>query len=346
MYILGIESSCDETACAIVKDGTTVISSVVASQIDIHSKYGGVIPEIAAREHLINIDTVVNLALDQAKLSLDDIDAVAVTQGPGLIGALLVGISYAKALAVSRSLPLIPVNHVQAHVHASLLVDDDDKLQKPQEESELFPALAFVVSGGHTNLYRMNNYTSYELIAHSIDDACGECFDKVAKLLGLGYPGGKLIEELAQKGDPHRFSMPTVMSTKTMMFSYSGLKTHMVHLISSFNEEELKTNICDICASFQQAALNQLAKKILYTKTIYKDTKQVIIAGGVSANMKLKQILLDHGIRYLAPKLKYCGDNAAMIAGFGYRLFQENIKTPECFYDYSWDAFSRYDFSK
>ncbi len=345
MYILGIESSCDETACAIVKDGTTVVSSVVASQIDIHSKFGGVIPEIAAREHLKNIDTVVSCALDQAKLSLDDIDAVAVTQGPGLIGALLVGISYAKALAVSRSLPLIPVNHVQAHVHASLLLDSQQDPQPP-EESKLFPALAFVVSGGHTNLYRMNEYTSYELIAHSIDDACGECFDKVAKLLGLGYPGGKLIEELAQKGDSRRFSMPTVMSAKTMMFSYSGLKTHMVHLINSFTEEELKSNIYDICASFQQAALNQLAKKILYAKSVYKDTKQVIIAGGVSANMKLKEILSAHGIKYLAPKLKYCGDNAAMIASFGYRLFQKNLKHTECFYDYSWDAFSRYDFSK
>ena len=346
VFVLGIESSCDETAASIVKDGATVYSSVVASQIDIHSGFGGVIPEIAAREHLKNIDPVVSHALDKARLSLDDIDAIAVTQGPGLIGALLVGISYAKALAVSRSLPLIPINHVCAHVHASLVKDLNDE-KSVVDETNLFPALAFVVSGGHTNLYRMNSFVSYELIAHSLDDACGECFDKVAKLLGLGYPGGKIIEELAQKGDPTRFPMPTVMSSKTMMFSYSGLKTHMVHLISSFDEEKLKENICDICASFQQAALSQLAKKILYVKSLYQDTKQIIIAGGVSANSKLKQILSQHGIKYLAPKLCYCGDNAAMVASYGYRLYQDNLKTQKFDpYDYSWDAFSRYDFEK
>ena len=350
MYILGIESSCDETACSIVKDGICVYSSVVSSQIDIHAKYGGVIPEIAAREHLNNIDYCVDLALKESGINLSHIDAIAVTQGPGLIGALLVGTSYAKALAEGLKLPLIPVNHVKAHIHACFLKDKDELIDQDnileQDEKDMFPVLSVVVSGGHTNLYKMNSYTSYELLAHSLDDACGECFDKVAKLLGLGYPGGALIEKLAQKGDAKKFSMPTVMSSKTMMFSYSGLKTHMVHLVSSFTDNELENNLEDICASFQHAALSQLTSKIIQVKSQYQDIKQVLFAGGVSANQYLKKILKNHGISYKSPKLKYCGDNAAMIASYGYRLYQDNISTKQYdFYDSSWDAFSRYDFS-
>lgn len=314
MIILGIESSCDETASSVVIDGTIVRSNVVSSQIEVHLPFGGVVPEVAARAHLNAIDRVAQRALQDAGLnSIHDIDAIAVTRGPGLIGALLVGTAYAKGLAVCSGKPLIPVNHVHAHVHGALLgaghVDIDD----------VFPALALVVSGGHTNLYYMETCNSFELIGHSVDDACGECFDKVAKLLGYSYPGGPQIEKLAEGGDVKKYPMPISMPKRdNLNFSYSGLKTHMVQIIRELNIKEDLAMVKDLCAGFQDAALGQIKRKVENSLSLFPQSKSVLIAGGVAANNRLQNLLGQinhkHQIRFIFPSPQFCSDNAAMIA--------------------------------
>ncbi|MBC7530477.1 MAG: tRNA (adenosine(37)-N6)-threonylcarbamoyltransferase complex transferase subunit TsaD [Oligoflexus sp.] len=333
--ILGIETSCDETAAAIVENGRTVRSSIVLSQIDIHQKFGGVVPEVAARAHLQVIDAIVDEALQKAGFTLKDIDAIAITQGPGLIGALLVGIAYAKGLAFASGIPLVPVNHVEAHVHGALL-----GLTQPTEE--LFPCLALVVSGGHSNIYYMKSPTEFELMAYSIDDACGESFDKVAKLFGLGYPGGPVIEKLAREGDAKAFPMPRMMEQKDkLQFSYSGLKTYMVNLRNKqvMSEQDVK----NAAAAFQEEALGQLVRK-LETASQLRKARCLLVAGGVAANQRFRELVASRlKLSTHFPQLSYCGDNAAMIAALAYHHF-DKAENHEAFHRLDWDAFSRYQF--
>lgn len=333
MLILGIESSCDETAAAVVKNGQEVLSSKVYSQIKTHQLFGGVVPEVAAREHLAIIDPIVRAALDEANCSLAEIDAIAVTQGPGLIGALLVGISYAKGLAMASSKPLIPVNHVNAHVHGALL---------GLENQNIFPCIALVVSGGHTNLYHMTSPTNFELLGHSLDDACGESFDKVAKMFGLGYPGGPVIEKIAKSGNPTNYNMPKMMhNSDSLGFSYSGLKTYMVNLRHRYKGDFSEQELADLCAAFQEEALGQLVR-MLKLSTKLKEAKSILVAGGVAANQRFRDMVASEiNLPVSFPNLKYCSDNAAMIATLGYHLYQDSSQTSE-FLKYDWDAFSRY----
>ena len=336
MKILGIESSCDETAASVVESGRVVLSSEVFSQIETHKVFGGVVPEIAAREHLKVIHPIVQRALKEAGCTMDDIDAIAVTQGPGLVGALLVGISYAKGLALSSVKPLIPVNHVHAHVHGALLGVDEGN-------EKLFPCLSLVVSGGHTNIYYMKDPTHFELMAQTIDDACGESFDKVAKLLGLGYPGGPKVEALAKTGNPKAFKMPKMVEEKKrLIFSYSGLKTHVVNLRhknkGSFTEQEK----ADLCAAFQEEALGQLQRKLV-SALEGRELASVLIAGGVAANQRFRALVESaiHVPVYF-PHLRYCSDNAAMIAALGYHQYIATSCPQSEFSNLAWDAFSRY----
>lgn len=333
MLILGIESSCDDTGVALLNGPDEVLYSQVASQW-VHERFGGVVPEIAAREHLVSLDPLVNDALSQAKVAAKDIDLIAVTAGPGLVGCLLVGACYAKGLATRLGKPLVPINHVRAHVHGALL-----GIAKKERR---YPLLALVVSGGHTHLYAMASPTEFELVAHSLDDACGESFDKVAKLLGLGYPGGPVVEKQAKQGDPKRYPMPTpVKESARMAFSYSGLKTHIVNLL---RQEPLTTakDKADLCASFQQAALNHLTRKLAKAIEQYPDTEAIVISGGVSANQAFRRLAeAELRVPVHFPALAYCSDNAAMIASLGYYQFQQH-RAPS--YS-SWDVFSSYPYS-
>ncbi|MES2744942.1 MAG: tRNA (adenosine(37)-N6)-threonylcarbamoyltransferase complex transferase subunit TsaD [Bdellovibrionota bacterium] len=334
--ILGIETSCDETAAAIVEDGRVVRSSIILSQIDIHQKFGGVVPEVAARAHLKVIDAIVEEALQKASCTLADVDAIAVTQGPGLIGALLVGIAYAKGLALASGIPLVPVNHVEAHVHGALL-------GLKEKTEDLFPCLALVVSGGHSNIYFMNSPTEFELMAYSIDDACGESFDKVAKLFGLGYPGGPAIERLARDGDPSKIPMPKMMEQKDkLQFSYSGLKTFMVNM--NHRQKISGQALNDAAAAFQEEALGQLVRK-LETVSKMRKARCLLVAGGVAANQRFRGLVHERlAIPAFFPQLSYCSDNAAMIAALGYHHYALTADKSQ-FQNLDWDAFSRYQFA-
>lgn len=342
MRILGIETSCDETAASIVRDGQWVESSVIASQIERHQLFGGVVPEIAAREHLKMIDEVVRESLRAAKCSLEEVDAVAVTQGPGLVGALLVGIAYAKGLAMAGRLPLVPVNHVHAHMHGAFL-----GLDTPLDD--LFPCLGLVVSGGHTNLYWMQGPTAFELVASSIDDACGESFDKVSKLLGMPYPGGPHVEKLAKKGDPSRFSMPRMVDDQSkLLFSYSGLKTHVINLRHRLRDE-LAEEQCraDLCAAFQEEALDQIVRKFRAALRRFPTARSIVIAGGVAANQRFRSLMQSMAdIPVFFPQLRFCSDNAAMIAALGFHEYQARGQDTSRFFNYDWDAFARYLYAK
>ena len=359
MRILGIETSCDETAVAIVEDGYRVLSSVVSSQIAKHAVFGGVVPEVAAREHLKAIDPLTSAALHEAGLTLDQIDAVAVTAGPGLIGALLVGVSYGRALALGLQKPLIPVDHVRAHIHGALLgVETEpvncDSIQNQQlkagtseDQGGIYPGLGLVVSGGHSNLYRMKSPTDFELLGQTIDDACGECFDKIGKLLGLPYPGGPQIEKRAKVGDPRAFAMPKMMDDRRrLVFSYSGLKTHTARLIRQFGDSPTDQTIADLCASFQEAALEQLVRKLRQGFELYPDSRSVLVAGGVAANERFRLMLtgalassaLQSEPTILFPAPAYCSDNAAMIAAYGFHLHQATGVAKSK----PWQAYSRY----
>lgn len=329
MILLGIESSCDETAAAIVQDGTNILSSIVASQIDVHSKYGGVVPELASRMHIEAIVPVVDEAIKKANINIEDIDAVAATRGPGLIGALLVGFCFAKAFAWARQMPLAGVNHLEAHIYSLFLMD-----KKPE-----FPFIALVVSGGHTNIYHVTSYDHFELLGQTRDDAAGEAFDKVSKILGLGYPGGPIIEKLAKTKDPGVISFPrTLLEKGSFDFSFSGLKSSVAryihdHKISSESEK------AQVAASFQEAVIDVLSQKLI-TAAQYKKCRRIGITGGVSANRtfvdKLSWKVKDKNIEIFAPSIDLCGDNAAMIAARGYTMIQQgNI----CNLDH--DVFSR-----
>jgi N6-L-threonylcarbamoyladenine synthase len=299
--ILGVETSCDETAAGIVSREGRLLANVVASQAELHARYGGVVPEVASRRHLELVAPVVTEALAQAGAGLDDLDAVAVTRGPGLIGALLVGISAAKALAWSRRLPLVPVDHLHGHV-ASLYLEPD-----PLEP----PFVALLASGGHTLLLEVRDKGGYEIIGTTLDDAAGEAFDKGARLLGLGYPGGAAIDRLAQEGDPEAFSFP-VARVPGLDFSFSGLKTALLYAVRDLSARELKARRADLAASYQRAIVRALVGRTLEAAE-QTGLAQIAVVGGVAANSELRASLDE---ARLAP-LELCTDNAAMIASAG-----------------------------
>ncbi len=325
-YIMAIESSCDETACSIVKNGREVIANVVASQIKTHAQFGGVIPEIAAREHLDSINIVIDEAFKQAKenagITPDDITAFAGTVGPGLVGCLLVGLNAAKTLALTYDKPFIGVNHLNAHLCGNYL----DTELKP-------PFMALLVSGGHTQIIDVKSYSEQKILGETIDDAVGEAYDKVARLIGLPYPGGPRLDKLAQEGNPKAFKLPEA-KVDGYNFSFSGLKTAVLRLVKSFKEEELPVN--DICASFQECVSSTLLHKL---KTALENSgyNQVVIAGGVAANSEIRKKIFNlekEGYKVFAPPMKYCTDNAAMVASCAY--FNTNT-----FDDINTEVFSR-----
>ena len=315
MKILGIESSCDETACAVVEDGKTVLSNVVASQIDEHKLYGGVVPEIASRRHAENISWVTKQALSDAGCTLADIDAVAVTYAPGLIGALLVGVSFAKGLAMTAGKPLVPVHHIAGHIAANYI-------SHPELEP---PYLCLVVSGGHSHLIEVLDYTRYHVIGRTRDDAAGECFDKAARTLGYEYPGGKYIDSAAAKGDPNAYTLPHPKVTGSEFdFSFSGLKTAVINQVHNAQQKGETIRPEDMAASFQKTVADTLAEKTILAAKRFGYTK-IACAGGVSANSGVRNRLSEEcekrGYELYLPELKYCGDNGAMIACQGYYDF-------------------------
>jgi N6-L-threonylcarbamoyladenine synthase len=310
MLLLCIETSCDETAAAVVKDGRTVLSSIVSSQIAIHAEYGGVVPEIASRKHLETVLPVVDQALEMASLSIADIEGIAVTRGPGLIGALLVGVSAAKGIAVGRDLPLVGVNHIESHLLAILL-----------EQEVEFPYLALVVSGGHTHLYEVAGIGSYRTLGQTIDDAAGEAFDKVAKLVNIPYPGGAVVDRLAVKGDPKAINFPRpLLHDRTLNFSFSGLKTAVMTHIKRSPSAADPENLPDLCASFQEAVCDLLVAKTSEA-LLRTGLKRVVIAGGVACNSGLRKAMqrmsAKVGADIFFPSPGLCADNAAMIGVAG-----------------------------
>ncbi len=315
MIILGIESSCDETAAAIVKDGSIILSSVIASQIDVHHQYGGVVPELASRMHVEAIFPVVTQAVDQAGIGVEQINGVAATRGPGLIGALLVGFSFAKAFAFARNLPFAGVNHLEAHIYSLFLTD-------PCPE---FPFIALVVSGGHTNIYHVSAPDQFELMGQTRDDAAGEAFDKVAKVLGLGYPGGPVIEKLAGTCDSDMISFPrTLLEADSFDFSFSGIKSAVARHVHE-HPPASDIDIAQIAASFQAAVIDVLTVKLIRAAQA-KNCTRIGVTGGVSANQRfvrhLSAVAKQHQMEVFAPHLSLCGDNAAMIAARGHTMIQ------------------------
>ena len=316
--ILGIESSCDETAAAVVAGGHRVLSNIIASQIDLHKKYGGVVPEIASRKHLEAVLPTIKEALEAAGTALEQLDAIAVTYGPGLVGTLLVGLSAAKAIAYALDKPLIGVNHLQGHIYANFL----------SEAQPRFPLVCLVVSGGHTDLIYMTGHGQMERLGRTRDDAAGEAFDKVARSVGLGYPGGPQVELLARSGNPDAVPLPKAHTDNPYDFSFSGLKTAVLQYVQRKGPMGDQQR-ADLAASFQRAVTGTLAQKTLRAAQ-EKGVDQVILAGGVAANQALRQavatVLAPHGIRLGYPPPILCTDNAAMIAAAGYFLWQSGIR--------------------
>ena len=313
--ILAIESSCDETAVAIIK-GEELLANIVSTQIEVHSKYGGVMPEIASRLHCENISIVLKEALEKANLTFEDIDAFAVTRGPGLIGALHVGLQAAKTLALLYNKPLIPVHHLAGHIYANEYV-------RPL----IFPLLAVVVSGGNTELVIMKDHLDFEIIGETKDDAVGECYDKVARVMGLPYPGGIPIDKYAKLGK-HTYKLPTPMNDKSYDFSYSGLKTSVINLAHKLEQRGEQLNRDDLCCSFQETAIGMIVEKSLRAVKEFK-VKQVVLAGGVSANSYLREQitskLAGSDVDVIIPPMWCCTDNAAMIAKVAARLYDKGL---------------------
>ncbi len=316
--ILGIESSCDETAAAIVENGRIQLASVVATQIDLHAKYGGVFPEVASRQHILSIFPVVDQALSQAHLTLNDVDAIAVTRGPGLAGSLVVGMNMAKGLALAVDLPLIGVNHLEGHIY-SAWVYSGDVFQPPSEPQ--FPILALLVSGGHTELNLVVGHLNYRRLGGTLDDAAGEAFDKVARLLNLPYPGGPSIQKSALTGNPEAFSFPRARMEGTWNFSFSGLKTAVLRVVRDYEEKSIPLPVEDLAASFQAAVVDTLLTKTMNAAREFK-AKEILVAGGVSANRALRTAFLSQTeFPINIPALSLCTDNAVMIASAGYFRF-------------------------
>lgn len=311
MRILGIESSCDETACAIVEDGRVVLSNVIATSLEEHKLYGGVVPEIASRRHAESISGVVEEALSNANCTMDDIDAIAVTYAPGLIGSLLVGVNFAKGLALATDTPLVPVHHLRGHIASNYISSDIEP-----------PFLCLVVSGGHSHIVAVKSYTDFEVIGKTRDDAAGEALDKAGRTMGLAYPGGVSIDKLSPQGDENAFSFPVPrVANSPYDYSFSGLKTAVINIVHNAEQKGESINIADLSASFQKSVVSCLLKNFELAAQNYGYNK-LVIAGGVSANSKLraeaKKMCDRHGWELYLPEMKYCGDNAAMIASQGY----------------------------
>ncbi len=310
MKILGIETSCDETAAAVVEDGVRILSNQVASQVEIHARYGGIVPEVASRQHILAIIPVIQKAMTEAKVTWSDLDGIAVTIGPGLAGSLLIGVNVAKAIALAHSLPITGVNHLEGHIYANWLVESSP-LSAP-----LFPLVCLIVSGGHSDLVLMKGHGDYVLLGRTRDDAAGEAFDKAARILGLGYPGGPAIQRAAQSGT-NSIQLPRAWLQGTNDFSFSGIKTALLRLL----EESKIPNKADAAASFQEAIIDVLVTKTVTVAREYQ-VEQILLAGGVAANRRLRQRLIeDSPLSVLIPPLELCTDNAAMIAACGYFRF-------------------------
>jgi N6-L-threonylcarbamoyladenine synthase len=325
MLVLAIETSCDDTGAAVVLNGRKILSNVVSSQVSIHQKYGGVVPELASRRHIESIVPIATEALETAKITLRDIEGIAVTQGPGLVGSLLVGLSFAKSLSFVTQVPFVGVNHIEAHLSAIFL----------EEAHPKFPFVGLVVSGGHTALFRVDGFGKYKRLGQTRDDAAGEAFDKVAKLLELGYPGGPVIDELSPKGNPRaiRFPRPS-LGKNSFDFSFSGLKTAVVNYVKSNPEpsggypEDL---ICDIVSSFQEAVVEVLVKKTLQAAQ-HEGLRRVVLSGGVAANRHLREKIKGEAsvqkVKVYIPSPSFCTDNAAMVGVVGYEYLKRGIQSP------------------
>lgn len=312
IYILGIESSCDETSASIVKNGTEEIATVISSQIDIHKNYGGVVPEIASRHHVKNITIVLEECLEKANMTIDDVDAIAITYGPGLIGSLLIGLEAAKTLSFIYNKPLIPVHHIAGHIYANSLVKELK-----------FPLLAVVVSGGHTEIIEMKKHYSFEKLGGTLDDAIGECYDKVARVIGLEYPGGPKLDKLAKEGKD-TYKLPIPLQDDSYNFSFSGLKSAVINLAHNEEQRGEELRKSDLAASFQKVAVESIVSKV--KKAIEeKNIKNVIVAGGVAANNGLREAMQEMieelGVELSIPPMKYCTDNGTMIAAAGYYAY-------------------------
>ena len=321
MLILAIESSCDETAAAVVKDGRTVLSNVINTQIELHKKFGGVVPEVASRNHIKNIDSVIDEALCQAKVTFDDIDAVGVTYGPGLVGALLVGVSAAKAIAYALDKPLIPVHHIKGHIMANFIAH-------PELEP---PFVCLVASGGHSHIVYVKSYTEFEILGRTRDDAAGEAFDKISRVLGLGYPGGPLIDKLAKEGNPHAVEFPRVRidrDEKCLDFSFSGVKTAVINHLHKLEQKGEQYSKADIAASFQNAVTDVLCEHTVQA-ALLKNSRTIAIAGGVASNSQLREKMTaegnKRGIDVIYPPPVLCTDNAAMIGCAAYYVYKSGV---------------------
>ncbi len=323
MIILGIETSCDETAAAVVVDGIQILSSVVSSQIDVHHPYGGVVPELASRKHMEAIVPVVNDALEASGIDSKQLEAIAVTQGPGLVGALLVGFCFAKSFAFALGIPWVGVNHLEGHINSVFL----------EENPPPFPFVALLASGGHTSIYHVTSHTGFDLVGQTRDDAAGEAFDKVSKMLGLGYPGGDVIDRLANKGNPENIAFPrSFLDKSTFDFSFSGLKTAVRRYIQK-NMDTYQEQIPDIVAGFQEAVVDVLSFKVVHA-AMAKGCEHIAIVGGVAANNRLRQKVRQEagqkGLTVHIPSIELCGDNAAMIAAMGYHYLIAGTESGLC----------------
>ena len=323
--ILGIESSCDETAAAVIENGRILHSSVVATQIDLHKKYGGVFPEVASRQHIRTVYAIVDQALSQAHLGLGDVDAIAVTRGPGLAGSLVVGLNTAKGLALAKGLPLVGVNHLEGHIYSAWVYPADSPNPPPAPE---FPLMVLLVSGGHTELNVMKDHLNYERLGATQDDAAGEAFDKVARLIGLPYPGGPSVQKAAANGDPRAFHFPRARMDGSWDFSFSGLKTAVLRTVRQIEAEGKPLPVDDLAASFQAAVTDVLFTKTMKAAQVF-GAKEILVAGGVSANKSLREAFLGQNqYKVHIPQLSLCTDNAAMIAAAGYFRFVHGQRDP------------------
>lgn len=318
MIVLSVESSCDETSVSIIRDGNQILSNVVLSQIDIHKAFGGVVPEVASREHIKGITLVFEEALNEANIEKSEIDLVAVTKGPGLIGSLLIGVNAAKAFAFANDIEIIGVHHIAGHIYANAI---DHNLE--------FPLVCLVVSGGHTELILMKEHYDFVKLGETMDDAVGEAYDKVARTVGLGYPGGPLVDNLAKKGKPS-YKMPDISMGDTYDFSFSGIKSHVINLVHNLKQRNEELNVEDLCASFQEAVTSVLVSKA--KKAIHEsNAKMFMIAGGVAANKGLRAKIEKeiNDVKVVVPDFSYCTDNAAMIGVAGYHMYMKTKKTDD-----------------
>jgi N6-L-threonylcarbamoyladenine synthase len=325
MLVLAIETSCDDTGAAVVQNGRKILSNIVSSQVPVHQKYGGVVPELASRKHIESIVPIVTEALNQAGAKLKDIDGIAVTHGPGLVGSLLVGLSFAKSLSLATGIPLIGINHIEGHLSAIFL----------EKAPPRFPFIGLVVSGGHTSLYRIDGFGRLKRLGQTRDDAAGEAFDKVAKLLGLGYPGGPIIDELSRKGDAKAIRFPRpALSKNSFDFSFSGLKTSVVNYVKANPEPPAgypENRLRDLVSSFQEAVVEVLVKKTIQVAK-REALKKIVLCGGVAANHRLRERMMEEAsrdkIKVFIPRPSFCTDNAAMVGVIGYEYLKRGIQSP------------------